>query len=143
MNTTIDFYLHKSETTIACLEVACRLLEKAYEAQHQVYVLCTDKKAAEHLDEYLWTYREDSFVPHHLIGEGPVNPSPIQLGWSTSPNHQRDILMLLGTDLPEDYTRFKRVLIVINPEPIAREAARLLYRQLRAQGFTLGFHQLT
>lgn len=140
---SIDFYLQESEQTKALLQVACRLLEKAYEAQQHTYVMCVDKKAAEQLDEYLWTYREDSFIPHHLVGEGPSKAPLIQVGWDSPPSHQRNILMLLGTKLPEEYLRFKRVLIIIDPEPTAREAARLLYRQLREQDFELGFHKLT
>ena len=90
----------------------------------------------------LWTFQEDSFIPHNLIGEGPSQPPPIQLGWESPPKHQRDILLLVATALPECYTRFNRVLVIISDDETERQTARELYRQLREQGFELDLHKL-
>lgn len=141
-NPKIDFYLAENPQAMSHWQVACRLLGKIYQQQHQAYVLCKDQASAEHLDELLWTFRDDSFIPHNLIGEGPSQPPPIQLGWQPPPQHHRDILLLVATPLPEQYTRFKRALVVISDDPEERDAARGLYRELQQQGLELAFHKL-
>lgn len=78
----VDFYLLASDQPDARWLVACRLLEKAYAKGHKVYVLCNNKQDAELLDELLWTFKEDSFIPHNLQGEGPEPPPPSKLDMS-------------------------------------------------------------
>ena len=89
----VDFYLLASDQPDARWLVACRLLEKAYYKGHKVYVFCDNQQDAEYLDELLWTFRDDSFIPHNLQGEGPEPPPPIQIGYDQEPRGFNDILL--------------------------------------------------
>jgi len=124
------------------LHIACRLLNKAYLKQHRVYVLCSDKVNAEHLDELLWTFQDDSFIPHHLAGESDTMNAAIQIGWQPPSGGQYDLLMLVDTPLPESFQTFKRILVVVSHDEEFREQARILYRDLRQQGFEIDLHKL-
>lgn len=138
----VDFYLLGSEQHHARWMIACRLLEKAYYRGHQVYVFCNNQHDAECIDELLWTFKEDSFIPHNLQGEGPEPPPPIQIGYDQEPRGFSDILLNLSNEIPTFYTKFKRVMeLVLNIEA-EKEQSRAHYREYRAKGCELHTHTL-
>ncbi|KTD40162.1 DNA polymerase III subunit chi [Legionella parisiensis] len=138
----VDFYLLASDQSDARWLIACRLLEKAYAKGHKVYVLCNNKQDAELLDELLWTFKEDSFIPHNLQGEGPEPPPPIQIGYEHEPRGFNDILLNLSHSIPSFYTRFKRIMELVINEETEKEQSRVHYRDYRAKGCELHTHQI-
>lgn len=138
----VDFYLLKSEEPQAHLLYACRLLEKAYLKGHKIYVHCANVTEAECLDELLWTFKEDSFIPHHLQGEGPEPPPPVQIGFGSEPRGFNDILLNLNQDIPSFFTRFKRVIELVPNSEVEKEQGRLRYKQYRANGCELSVHEV-
>ncbi|QMT61144.1 DNA polymerase III subunit chi [Legionella sp. PC997] len=138
----IDFYLLASDQNDARWSVACRLLEKAYAKGHKVYVLCNNKHDAELLDELLWTFKDDSFIPHNLQGEGPEPPPPIQIGYEREPRGFNDILLNLADYIPDFYSKFKRVMQIVANVETEKELSRAQYREYRAKGCELHTHQI-
>lgn len=138
----VDFYLLASDKPDARGLVACRLLEKAYMKGHRVYVHCTDQHDAELIDELLWTFRDDSFIPHNLQGEGPEPPPPVQIGYGKEPRGFNDILLNLGQDIPPFYTKFKRVMELVSNVESEKELSRLHYKEYRAKGCDLQTHNI-
>lgn len=138
----VDFYLIANEEAQARWLLACRLLEKAYTKGHRVYVHCTNQSDAELLDELLWTFRDDSFIPHHLQGEGPEPPPPVQIGYANEPRGFNDILLNLTDEIPAFFTRFKRVMELVSNVESEREQSRVRYKQYRAQGCELSVHEI-
>lgn len=136
-----DFYLLENEQP-SKWHVACRLLEKAYLKRHSVFVFCDNQKDAEHLDELLWTFKEDSFIPHNLMGEGPIPPPPIQIGYSTEPRGFDDILLNMAADIPAFAGKFKRIMEIIAPDTASKELGRAHYKAYRNQQVELFTHQL-
>ncbi|KTD06078.1 DNA polymerase III, chi subunit [Legionella gratiana] len=138
----VDFYLLANEQNNARWLLACRLLEKAYAKGHKVYVLCTNKQDAEFLDELLWTFKEDSFIPHNLQGEGPEPPPPIQIGYEREPRGFNDILLNLSHNIPPFYTKFKRIMEIVLNSEADKEQSRAHYRSYKANGCELYTHQM-
>lgn len=62
----IRFYHIAGETPAAADAVLPPLLEKARQAGLQVLLVCPSEGRATRLDETLWTYADDSFLPHTL-----------------------------------------------------------------------------
>jgi len=134
-----DFYLLSTTDADATSLLACRLLEKAYQQGHRVYVFCSDRKAAEHLDELLWTFKPESFIPHHLQGEGPEPPPPIQIGHTGEPRGFNDILLNLSSTVPPFFKRFKRILEIVPADETAKAVCRehfKVYRQAEIEAKT-------
>jgi DNA polymerase-3 subunit chi len=90
----------------------------------------------------LWTYRDDSFLPHNLYGEGPDPAPPIQIGVNATPEQHRDILINLSQQIPTCHTQFARIIEIIVHDEKAKETGRERYRFYRAQGFEVKTHQL-
>ena len=138
----VDFYLltHSAEQTP--WHVACRLLEKAYLRGHRVFVYCDNQQQAEHLDELLWTYKNDSFIPHHLQGEGPEPPPPIQIGYGEEPRGYDDILVNMATNIPSYFKRFRRIIEIVAEQDEAKAISRDHYREYRTQQCDLHTHNI-
>jgi DNA polymerase-3 subunit chi len=135
----IDFYLLSQADS---LNFACRLIEKIYKQRHRIYIHTASEKEAHALDEALWTFRDDSFLPHNLYGEGPDPAPPIQIGFKLETLNARDVLLNLSPAIPEFYTQFNRVLELIQNEPNLQEKARERYRYYRTLGHPLTTHKL-
>ncbi len=138
----VDFYLLDNTEPQAAPLVACRLIEKAYQRGHKVFVFCEDAQAAAHLDELLWTYKDDSFIPHHLQGEGPKPPPAVQIGYGPEPLGFNDILLNMAPNIPFFYTRFRRVMEVVLNEDSAKEISRAHYREYRNKRCELHTHPI-
>lgn len=137
----VDLYLLADPAPQSTGLMVCRLLEKAYHRGHRIFVFCSNQTEAAWIDELLWTYKDDAFVPHHLQGEGPNPPPPIQIGHST-PHGFSDLLLNLAPTIPDFYIKFNRVLQVVGADEASKEIARAHYRTYRANGCNIHTHQL-
>jgi DNA polymerase-3 subunit chi len=76
----IDFYVLPDHQEKGRSLLACRLADKAYSLGHTVYLFASSEARAAALDDLLWTFRQDSFIPHErypLIG---AEGSPVLIG---------------------------------------------------------------
>lgn len=138
----IDFYLLNSNPPDALSLVACRLLEKAFVRGHSVFVYCESQKNAHHLDELLWTFKDNSFIPHNIQGEGPEPPPPIQIGYGPEPRGFNDILLNMASAIPTYFSRFRRIIEIVSDDEAAKEVSRQHYRTYRAEQCELHTHPI-
>ena len=138
----VDFYLLSSNEQQAFWLLACRLLEKAYLRGHRIFVLCNNQKDAENLDELLWTFKDNSFIPHNLQGEGPEPPPAVQIGYKEEPRGFNDILLNLAEEIPTFYTRFRRIMEIVANEEEAKKLSRARYREYRSKLCELQTHNI-
>ena len=94
------------------------------------------------LDELLWTYKDDSFIPHNLQGEGPEPPPAVQIGYNAEPRGFNDILINMASTIPPFHTRFRRIMEIVLDNDAAKEISRQHYRDYRAKGFDLHTHPI-
>lgn len=138
----IDFYLLNDTNPQAMWLTTCRLLEKAYLRKHRVFVYCSNQEDAEYLDELLWTFKPNSFIPHHLQGEGPEPPPPIQIGYAEEPRGFTDILINLSETVPPFASRFQRIMEIVSADESAKAISREHFRQYRNMGITPQTHTI-
>ena len=138
----IDFYLLQDESEDSRNLFICRLLEKAYLKGHKIFVFCDTQKEAYQLDELLWTFKENSFIPHNLQGEGPEPPPPIQIGFQQEPRGYNDILINLSEKIPSFYQRFQRIIEIVSSEETAKELSRSHYRQYKHHNHEIIVHSI-
>ena len=138
----VDFYLLSNPEPQAAMLLACRLIEKAYQNGHRVFVFCENATDAAHLDELLWTYKTDSFIPHHLQGEGPEPPPAVQIGCGPEPRGFNDILLNLAPTIPPFHSRFRRIMEIVLGDDVAKDISRQHYREYRLKRFELHTHPM-
>lgn len=137
----VDFYLLAQTHAQAPWLLACRLLEKAYHKGHQVYVLCEHQSDAELLDELLWTFKKESFVPHCLQDEAQVT-SPIQIAYDPKPQGFHDILLNMSNSVPPFFKQFQRIIELVKPVESEKKQSRIHYKAYQSQGCELHSHRL-
>lgn len=146
--TRIDFYVLPEANAKGRDLFACRLAEKAYRLGHGVYIQTTNAAHAKALDELLWTYAQNSFVPHGIDGESPDPEAPVLIGCTPTlrnPDdaHKREVLINLTAEVPLFFSTFARVAEVVDQEESCKLAGRERYRFYRDRGYSLENHAIT
>jgi DNA polymerase-3 subunit chi len=134
--TKIDFYLVEGDET----HFACRLISLIYRKGHQIYVHTHDHDHSKNLDERLWNFSKDSFIPHSLCDHEKDTPVKIGHG-DSSPSHQ-DVLVNLSRNIPEFFSRFDRVAEVVPHIKTDRESARESYSFYKERGYLIDYHEM-
>lgn len=94
------------------------------------------------MDRLLWTYKDDSFIPHGLNSEADNAKNPVLIGHDENPGQSHDVLINLSYKLPNFFSRFSRVAECIDADPNAKEAGREHYRFYKERGYPLDTHKL-
>jgi len=121
------------------LLTACHLIAESYANKHRIYVHTQDQPQAHDIDEKLWTYQEDSFLPHNLMGEGPNPPPPIQIGFDCVPHKHNDTLINLHQTVPEFYQQFAHIIEIV--DTASQDICREHFRFYRTKGLTITTHK--
>lgn len=139
----VDFYLIQSSDPSEKDQFLCRLLEKIHkQGGHQVYVHCDSKQQAHHFDELLWAFKDTSFIPHNLYGEGPKQAPLIQFGFEADPKSHRNVLINFNNTVPEFQSRFKRIL-EIHDQSSEQQATQQDHQSFyESQGHTVNSHAI-
>ena len=139
----IDFYLLEEPGAAACEAIACRIAEKAWHHGHRVHLHVDSPESARRLDELLWTWRDESFVPHSVCGADEASAdAPVTIGSGSLPLFDSDVLLNLDSYVPDGFDRFARVAEVVGGGEPARSAGRERFRRYRAHGCELRTHRL-
>ena len=118
------------------------LLEKTLERGWRAVVQAGSRQRAEALDAALWTYAEESFLPHGMARDGFPEEQPVFLTHEGSnPNSATVRFLVDGADAPElgGYTRI--VYLFDGRDDDARGRAREQWKRARSQGFAVTYWQ--
>lgn len=135
--TDISFY----HLTRKPLEVALpELLEKIVERDMRAIVMATTQERVRQLNDLLWTYRREGFLPHGAADDGPAEEQPIFLTMDEEiPNNASVLLLVDGAD-PTHCESFDRVLDLFDGnDPVALDAARNRWRRRKGDGYTVTY----
>jgi len=137
----IDFYILSQAGQRSRQSFACRLAEKAYRLDNTVHIHAGSRGDAERLDELLWTFRDGSFVPHHMIGKPQgEHQSPVTIGCEGDHIEPRDLLINLCDDIPSCAEGFPRVAELVTSDDDCKQQSRKRFAAYRDQGHTLETH---
>lgn len=113
--------------------LAADIAADQYRLGHRIFIYVDDLEIAHTIDETIWSFDPDSFVPHNLQGEGPKGGAPVEIG-TTPPVGNRKVLINLATHLPDFIRRFHQVFDFVPVEATAKQAARERFKKLRQLG---------
>jgi DNA polymerase-3 subunit chi len=130
--TKVDFYILDSTKLSSRLQFACRLAEKAWMMNHQVFLFT--REHAEALEQLLWSFRPDSFIPHDSSAE-------IQVGHQPPPS-AHDVIINLDDDIPPQFSRFQRLSEIVIQDKNVLQSTRSHYRYYQERGYPLESHDL-
>jgi DNA polymerase-3 subunit chi len=138
--TEVLFY-HLQNMTVE--NVLPSLLEKSLERGWRVIVQSTSEERADALDAHLWTYRDDSFLPHATWRAGDAADQPVLLAVTeTNPNQANVRFLIDNAAMPADSASYERVVLLFNGEDAdALAHARGAWTDCKSRGFEVTYWQ--
>ncbi len=130
----IDFYVLPDHEENGRALLACRLADKAHGLGHTVYLFAESEARAAALDDLLWTFRQDSFVPHERYPLAGEESSPVLVGTVAPAVVEAQVLINLTDSLPEGFERYQRVVELVDQHPDVLAQSRERFRQYRERG---------
>jgi len=111
------------------------LLEKTLQRGWRAVVRVGSDERMKALDDHLWTYADDSFLPHAVEGDPRAAEQPILLTRSDiRPNDAEVAFAVDGCGLPETAGWARAVLMFDGADPEALDRARAAWRAVSASG---------
>ena len=138
--TLVGFYVVKTAAPGERLQVAARLVDKAFRQGHRIFIHAVDREQAIELDGLLWSFRPSSFIPHGLCGQ--EHSDAVAIGWGQEPDDHNDLLINLQLQVPPFFSRFQRVAEVVTQEPASLQALRKSWRFYQERGYQMEKHDI-
>ena len=138
--TEILFYHLKGQTPEQVLPA---LLQKSLQRGWRVVVQASSEERVEALDAHLWTWREDSFLPHGTWRDAEAAEQPIVLTVNEeNPNRATVRFLVDGANLSSGSTGYERIVLLFNgDDPEALDAARTRWSEAKAAGTEVTYWQ--
>lgn len=111
----VDFY-HLQHRKLE--DVLPTLLTKSYALNKNILLKVSTKEKAEQINQFLWTFNDESFLPHGCAKDGYSRLQPIYIGTdeeSENVNNAQFLFLTDGAELPiEQLADFERVFYIFD-----------------------------
>ncbi len=123
-------------------DVLPALLEKTLQRGWRAVVQSGTRERVDALDLSLWTYRDDSFLPHAIAGDGPDQDQPILLTTESATENGAGIRFLVDGAEAESFEGFARIVYLFDgADDNAIGLARREWKEAKAAGCTVTYWQ--
>lgn len=137
--TEVLFY-HLTERTLE--QTIPGLLEKSLERGWRAVVQAGSDERLEVVDNLLWTWREESFLPHGRLRDGTEAMQPVWLTTDTDNPNGAQIRFMLDGSVPPDLSGYVRgVYLFDGHDADAVEHARGRWKAEKAAGHEVTYWQ--
>jgi len=141
-----SFYILSTDSLSDRFIFACKLIEKAYRSGQFCYVYTDSLQQSQQLDNQLWTFRENSFIPHQIYNEPddkvPDYQQTVLIGTQAAPEKWQKLIFNLSSSYPEQLTKTERILEILDNNENLKQAGRQRFRQYKQDGFEISTHKI-
>jgi len=135
-------FYHLTESKLE--EALPPLLEKSVERGWKVAVQTRDAERRDALDAHLWTYREESFLPHGTDEGASPDRQPVLLTVEQANQNRASVRFLVdGAEPPADLAYDRIVFVFDGYDTEQVEGARAQWKRLKGEGHSLTYWQQT
>lgn len=136
---------HAQDANVSAqIHYACVLAADLYRQNKKLLIGVENQDQAHLVDDWLWQFEADRFIPHNLPGEGPHYGSPVEINWEPS-QQRRGCFVNMCQTLPDYITKLKGLNEwhdFVPQDEAGKVAARERYKQLKQAGFNLTTNQI-
>jgi DNA polymerase-3 subunit chi len=137
--TEILFY-HLTESKLE--DALPPLLEKSLERGWKVAIQTVDEERRDFLDARLWTFRDDSFLPHATDTSSAPQSQPILLTASDANGNEANVRFLVDGAEPPAVEGYERIVFMFDGyDAYQLEMARNHWKRLKTEGHALTYWQ--
>jgi DNA polymerase-3 subunit chi len=117
------------------------LVEKSLERGWRAVIECGNAERAGVVDGVLWTFRDDSFIPHGLSGQDTDADQPVLITTGQDNANGANVRFFVDRAVPKSAEGYERIVYLFSGhDPDAVSEARLAWKALR-DGNTLTYWQ--
>jgi len=138
----VDFYILQTPNPLEKERLACKLAEKAWQQNYRVFIYAESSTHAQQLDNLLWTFRQDSFVPHEILVDSVQPTMPIYIGYGSRIATEMTALINLTDTVPDFFFQYQRIAEIVENTETAKSSGRERYRFYRDKGLELKKHEI-
>ena len=121
-------------------QVLPELLEKTLSRGWRALVRCGSAERLEHLDSWLWAYREDSFLPHGPSHEVTAPRQPILLTTSADNLNNAQVLFMVDDIDPGSVEAYARCILIFDGrDEVALAGARKRWVGFKSAGCQVAY----
>lgn len=133
------YHLQRRPMEAVLPHLAQRCLDRGW----RVVVQASSPERVRDLDDRLWTFSDESFLPHAAEGDGDCAGEPIVLtSGAANPNGAEMRFLVDGAPLPEDPSAYQRLAVLFDGnDEDALATARAMWRIARDQGHETTYWQ--
>lgn len=118
------------------------LIEKSLERNWRAVVRSGSQERLDALDLHLWTYRDDSFLPHGTAKDGPPQAHPVYLTMAVdNPNGAHVLFLVEGAEFNESGAYERIVYLFDGRDEDALARARDSWKAAKAIGIPTTYWQ--
>ena len=137
--TDVLFY-HLTESKLE--DALPALLEKSIERGWKVVVQTSETARRDFLDAHLWTFREDSFLPHGTDASDMAAMQPVLITAELENPNAATARFLVDGALPPPIEPYERIVFMFDGyDPAQLESARAQWKLLKGEGHALTYWQ--
>lgn len=107
------------------------LAENIFKKNNRIVIFCTDQETTEVVDDFLWSTRDDSFIPHSKKMDGKDTFDPILVTADLDGSYEHNVLLALNGVLikEKDWQRFAKIYYFFDDQDIKeKENARSMWK---------------
>jgi len=119
------------------------LLDKTLKRGWRALVRTGDRDRVDQLDSWLWSYRDETFLPHGVADEPFAEHQPVLLTTAQdNPNGAHALFLIDGADAGEDLSAHERCIVLFDGrDPAALGDARAKWKTFKARGLPVSYWQ--
>ena len=136
-----DFYLiDKPRFRDDPLLLVCELVKKAYAAEQPTLILARSPEQADALDEKLWEFDDEAFIPHQIAGDADDEITAVVIAPPGVVAADRPLVVNLRDECAPG--AYERVLEVVAADPAEREGSRVRWSEYKRRGFEVNKYDM-
>lgn len=120
----------------------CRLVEKGYkQGTKPIYIHFDSENEAKEFDSLLWTFRQESFIPHTILGHPEEEKTPVIIGWDTNQIETAEALINVSQGIPRASTSTSKIHEIVGSDENKKNKAREKWKAYKANGSIIKAHK--
>ncbi len=118
------------------------LVERTVERGWRAVVQAGTQERLDAIDTLLWTFKDDSFVPHGTSKDGPPAEQPVFLTTTDENPNNAAVRFLVDGAMIQSFAGYLRVVLIFDGQDrAALDAARAQWKAAKAQGCAVTYWQ--
>lgn len=147
--TRIDFYIAENNSSHDRLRLCCKIVEKASRQGKRTIIAVDDRQQAMALDELMWRFQDDSFLPHTVAPDSLHDcqfATNARINTVIDSNRHKypnaDLIINLCTVRPEHFSQYERLVECITQEGSTLQIGRDNHQYYKERGYPIHIHKL-